>query len=200
MKRFIITLAALFAGLCAQAQFNLGVKAGYAASWIPGTVVYGYETILPHSDFYAGVEADWSFGRNFFVQGELLYAGKGHSDKSEIDGRYNRNLGYLQIPVFAGIKFGSQDQLSLMIGPEFGVLLFSETKEKGQRYNKTDDCNRFNIALGIQMGYMFNDNIGIDLKFDSGLNRTFKKNTLGLQEDRGHNLSVQLGLLYKFEL
>ena len=126
--KILISCALLLSfATAAEAQdFQFGLKGGFAASWLQGTVVTGYEQVVPHNSFYAGAFTTCDFASDFFVQAELLYAGRGHSDRSELLPNYSRSLGYLMVPVFAGYQL--IDNLSLMLGPEFGYLLFSKTK------------------------------------------------------------------------
>ncbi|MCQ2187612.1 MAG: PorT family protein [Bacteroidales bacterium] len=183
----------------ADAQdLQFGVKGGFSASWLKGTVVTGYETVVPHNNFYAGAFASVDVYDDVFVQAELLYAGRGHSDRSEILPDYSRSLGYMMLPVFAGYHF--TDDLSLMLGPEFGYLLFSKTKVGDVSTDTLKDCNRFNVCIAMQLNYMITDNFGVDVKFDWGLNRTFKPGMYaeGVNDD-GRNMAAQIGFCYKFD-
>lgn len=193
-----IALLALSTNLQAQ-TWHFGPKAGYAASWMPGTTINGDEqSILPHSSFYGGFLIDCYFGEMFYAEADIIYAGKGHSDKGGIDVRYSRQLNYLQMPLLFGVSF-ADDQATVAIGPEFGWLMSSTVKRMElPKYKDTESCNRFNIALGLQLEYMISDELGVDLKFDWGLNRTMKHYFDA--NDKGRNLSLQVGVCYKFEL
>lgn len=198
-NRILISCALLLSiGSAVNAQdMQFGVKAGLSASWLQGTVVTGYETVVPHNNFYAGAFASCDVIDGFFLQAELLYAGRGHSDRSEILADYSRNLGYLMLPVFAGYRIGDA---SIMLGPEFGYLLFSKTRVGDTRTDTTADCNRFNICLAMQINYMITDNFGVDVKFDWGLNKTFKPGLYAEGvNDNGRNMAAQIGFCYKFE-
>lgn len=193
-----IALLALSTNLQAQ-TWHFGPKAGYAASWMPGTTINGDEqSILPHSSFYGGFLIDCYFGEMFYAEADIIYAGKGHSDKGGIDVRYSRQLNYLQMPLLFGVSF-ADDQATVAIGPEIGWLMSSTVKRMElPKYKDTESCNRFNIALGLQLEYMISDELGVDLKFDWGLNRTMKHYFDA--NDKGRNLSLQVGVCYKFEL
>lgn len=200
VRYYIAIAAALLLSTAANAQyFEFGVKGGFAASWIINTIVIGDETVLPHNNFYAGAYTTYDASNGFIMQAELLYAGKGHSDHSELRGKYVRNLSYLQVPLFAGYRFYSSNY-TIMAGPEFGYLINSTTITPGQKINSTSECNRFNIALALQTNYMFNDNIGVDVKFSWGANRTFAPNMYAEQvDDYGRNVSVQIGVNWMFD-
>lgn len=201
IRAIILAVAAMLAlSMNLQAQtWHFGPKAGYAASWMPGTTINGDEqSILPHSSFYGGFLIDCYFGEMFYAEADIIYAGKGHSDKGGIDVRYSRQLNYLQMPLLFGVSF-ADDQATVAIGPEIGWLMSSTVKRMElPRYKDTESCNRFNIALGLQLEYMISDELGVDLKFDWGLNRTMKHYFDA--NDKGRNLSLQVGVCYKFEL
>lgn len=200
--RILVVATALSVGtFAADAQTWLGVKGGYAMSWIRGTVLNSTdEKAIPHSNGYGGVYAQYCFDGPWVVQAEILYAGKGHTDKNILTGAiYRRALSYIQVPLFVGIS-GMDDKFNVMLGPELGYLLKSTTHENGEKWNSTDECRRFNIALGLQFNYMFSDNLGADVKFDFGLNKTFVGDYKGIIENKGNNMSVQLGICYRFEL
>lgn len=199
LRNFIISAALMLAATAGYAQdVEFGVKGGLAISWLTNTVVTGLETVYPHNNFYAGGFATINVSDNFIIQPELIYAGKGHSDKSEVLGSYNRRLGYLQVPVYAGYRL-SRKNYTVMAGPEFGYLLNSTTVVNGKPVNTTSECRRFNIALALQTNYMVTDNFGVDVKFDWGMNGTFKPNMYAEKiSDKGRNVSLQIGVCYKF--
>lgn len=205
MKRSFLLIAVLAVCTSASAQsFWIGPKAGLSASWITHTNLDLGDKVVPHNFFDAGLFASYDFGEELMVQAELLYSGKGHTDRNmETDYKYSRHLSYLQMPLLVGYKF-ADERLHIMVGPELGYLLSSRTRsdDPGDRVgDTTDDCNRFNIALAIQFAYYFLPELGVDVKFDFGLNRTFKQDfSYGSFDDKGRNMSLQLGLCYRFEL
>lgn len=209
MKMKNILLAAILFVVCGQfagAQVMLGAKAGIAASWIPGTLKTDpAERSVPHNNFYAGLTSEFMLGDRFCTQVDLLYTAKGYSSVTELPGfkdRYSLNLGYLQLPVLFGVKM-AQNRYTICVGPEFGLNLFSKFagEENGIPYDGDALAltNRFNLALVLQTTYMFTDNLGVDVRFDWGATRTFKQKYEQFRED-GHNMSLMLGLCYKFEL
>ncbi|MCQ2159367.1 MAG: PorT family protein [Bacteroidales bacterium] len=203
MVKFIKCIAAVLAVILlspskADAQIYVGAEVGASISWIRGTVIYGYEQILPHNSAFGGLMAQYWFDSSAIVQAGLIYSGKGHSDTSEIDGKYSRNLSYLQLPLMAGAR-ALDDKFSIMAGPEFGFLVNSTIRSRGKVANSTSDCNRFNLALGFQLAYEVYENLSVELKYDFALTDTFTGKFEGAQ-NTGRNMSVLLGLCYKFEL
>ena len=210
MKRLtaILTLIAAFAlagCLKASAQsFWIGPEAGFNASWITHTIIDPGDKVLPHNNFYAGIKAAYDFGESMIGQMELLYAGKGHTDRNAItDYKYSRNLSYIQLPLLIGYKL-ADEKFHILVGPDFGYLIKSTTKSDDPQDvtgDTTADCNRFNIAAALQLAYYIIPQLGIDIRFDIGLNRTFHQDfSYGPFNDQGRNLSVQLGVCYRFEL
>lgn len=225
MKKAIISaVMAIFAvSFAANAQhgIKIGPKAGLAASWIPGTTLLGNERVMPHTSFYAGVSGEYVFANNVVAQMEVLYAGKGHTDRSYsladasvVTEKYNLEIGYVQIPLFGGYKFFDGD-MSVMVGPEFGIAVLGQTKKtimdltgSGKDVTVKKDVREvirpFNIALALQVSYEFAMGLGVDAKISYGLNKTFKDNMLNAygidRNDKGHNMTFQIGLFYKFEL
>lgn len=217
MKR-ILRIAAVSAALicsasitCSAQSFWIGPKADFSASWITHTVLNPGDMTLPHNGFQAGMMASYDFSEDMMVQAELLYASKGHSDRNTLtDCKYSRNIGYLELPLFFGYKL-DDEKFHIMIGPELAWVLHCQTKEQvlvGSGIQEIpndkakEDCNPFNISLALQFAYYFIPNLGVDLKFDIGLNRTFNKDFAykGKVPDNGHNMGVSLGLVYRFEL
>lgn len=192
LRCLLLCAAVVFSASAAHAQdVRFGVKGGFDASWITNTEIIGDEVVVPHNNFYLGGLVSCDLTDWFYLQGELLYAGKGHSDKSELRGRYSRSLSYLEIPVFAG--FNLIRDFSIAVGPEFGFLMWSRSRTSAGVTKNTSDCNRFNIALALQTCYMVTYNLGIEMKFDWGMNNTFNFG------DRGRNMSIGLGVCYKFD-
>ncbi len=218
-------LMALTAPAGAHTDFKIGPKAGVAASWLPGTSMNANDKVLSHNSFYAGLSGEATFNGLFLVQSELLYTGKGHSDKNYLNGdtdlwmsRYSLELGYIEVPVYLGVKF-MDSQISIMAGPEFGFNVLAKNRttvngeisgygDKGvEKADVRQSVRPFNIGLGLQVSYEFFRGLGIDAKASWGLNRTFRKgmnasgNISGTGTvDKGHNFTIQFGIFYKFAL
>lgn len=197
-RKLMIAAALLVGCITAQAQTQFGIKGGFSASWIVGTVLNGDEVVSPHNNFYAGATASWEIGDIFTLQTELLYAGKGHSDRSTLlNKKYTRTLGYLQLPVMFGVRL-ADDRCTLMLGPEPGYLVYAYKNDYGVESSGKEECNPFNLAAAFQVTYMIIDAVGIDAKFDWGLTRTFSDKYRGIVDDPGHNMSFQIGVCFKF--
>ena len=208
IKHIIVVAAALAMCAGAQAQNSIGLKAGISGGWIQGVVLTPGARVIPHPALYGGVTGTFYVSDNVFAQAELLYAGKGHSEATTVGrlhDKYSLNMGYLQLPAMVGITL-ADGRCSVMAGPEFGLLLHaSDIDNIDGRVSKTnckDICKPFNFAIALQANYMILPNLGVDIKFDWGLTKTFKDEAYKILDIKGnaHNLNVQLGICYRFEL
>lgn len=185
---------------------------------------------LPSVAGYAGVSFEYEFIDDFILQLDAMYVGKGHNHRAEYLGlsydhtwvyKYQVTLGYVQVPLYIGYRF-MDDKISLMVGPEFGVNIYGHSKLQPNADSPKDirprwlptettkadvkkGVNPFNIGIGLQASYMFWEGLGLDLKICWGLNNTFANNDFKFIETKasdfkGHNLTVQFGLSYKFEM
>ena len=200
-RHLIMTGLLLLTGISASAQMELGVKCGFGASWIPHTQLIGYERIMPHNGFSGGLVADYLFDY-VSLQAELLYAAKGHSDRSYQDGKYSRDLNYLNLPLYCGYRI--TDRMTIMAGPELGYLLSCDVRQDDDKWDGKSDCYPFNIGIAAQFNFMITDHFGFDVKGYYGLSKTFSvpyTTPDGVEhEDKGRNAGFQISLCYKFEL
>lgn len=202
MKKILISLLLILvsAGAFAQAEFAVGAKGGLAGNFMPQTTVDLDDTVLPNLGFYGGVFGTVRTSDFCGFQLELLYARKGVCTKGEMfKNRFKRNIHYIDIPVLYSMRL-LDDRFFVMAGPEFGFALGSEITNyvdgepiKTKDPAAADALNVFNVGVAVQASYLVFDNLGVDLKFDHGLTRTFKD-----AGDKGRNLSVQVGLSYFF--
>lgn len=199
MKKHLATITLVFlVGTAAFSQdFNLGIKGGVAANWMPGTVIDGFDRPTTNVGFYGGLTGDLNFDGSAFIRMEALYARKGVSTNSDITGKYSRNISYIQVPVLAGFKL-SDDRFRVMVGPEFGFCVGEKIKignDAGFDPASSGKASPFNLAIALQTTYLIAGNLGVDVKFDYGLTRTLKDT---FTKDNGRNMSLQIGLSYLF--
>lgn len=192
------------AGASAQDEWEFGVKGGIALNMMPGTTIDAGDRYQANFGFQGGAYAAFYISDMWIAQLEILYSRKGvstinHAGEELLGGSaltFTRNIHYLQMPLLFGFHSLFNDKVKLMIGPELGVYLGNEVISNYVSPYSLDDyeCNPLNLGLGLQATYYVIDCLGIDLKFDFGLTRTFKDSTA----DRGHNSAVQLGVSYRF--
>lgn len=198
MKKFFLTaiLALVCVGAFAQDGPSFGLKAGIGGNFIPGTTILPDDNVLPNFGFYGGAAYYLPLGGVTGLQAELLYARKGIMTKGEtFENKYIRNIHYLELPVLFSVAL-ADGRYRVMVGPEFGYALGTYVKNSAGKRDpaSADALNRFNVGGVLQTIYLITDNLGLDLKFDVGINRTFAS-----EYDKGHNMSVQIGLSYFFD-
>lgn len=200
-KLSVIAVLSLLMGTVAFGQdFNLGIKGGVAANWMPGTIIDVFDRPNTNVGFYGGVTGSLDFDGSFFIQVEALYVRKGISTNSDASGKFSRNIPYIQLPLLAGFKL-SDDRFRIMVGPEFGFNIGdnikSDTPVDLSLYGKPAP---FNLALAIQTTYLIAGNLGVDVKFDYGLTKTFQlpEDIKASIKESGRNMSLQIGLCYIF--
>ena len=203
--RILIALAlalAMGAGAFAQETPDFGVKAGIAGNWMPGTFIDADDVVVPNFGFYGGAFVSQDFSDFFFGQVELLYSRKGVSTHKLVNTavKYSRQIHYLQLPILVGMRF-ADERLSLMLGPEFGYCLGTKVYDGNAVLpdpSSMGNVRPFNFAIALQSCYWITENLGLDLKGDFGVTPTMKDAQVKDVKDRGHNLSIQIGLSYRF--
>jgi len=203
-KTLVATLMALIMGASASAQdmLDFGLKGGIALNMMPWTTAIPYDEFQPNIGFQAGGFGSFYLSDNILGQIELLYSRKGvrtvnHS--TEIAGldkmTYTRNINYIQIPVLIGWYSLFDNKLELMTGPELGICLGSKIKANyDDPVAEALDLNTFNLAWALQSTYFILDSLGVDVKLEYGITKTFRPEA----NDRGHNAAFQLGICYRF--
>lgn len=198
-KRIILlTVLALVMGTTASAQdFRFGVKAGVSSNWMPGTWLDYGDRNVGNFGFYGGVAGTLDLSDSFFGQAELLFARKGVTTKNNILGKYSRNISYIQLPLLFGVKFGG-DNGRVMVGPEFGYCVGNHVVSDVYNPASIGTVRPFNLAIALQVGCFITDNLSVDFKADMGLTKTMQNAIVKDTEDRGRNVSINLGLSWFF--
>jgi len=204
---FATTLAlAMGAGVAsAQEEWEFGVKGGFALNMMPHTTVTAFDQFKANIGFQGGVYGAVYLSDLLIGQVELLYSRKGvstinHAGETAFGGaalKYARNIHYIQVPVLIGFHSFLDDRLKVMLGPELNVCVGNDivaNYDDPAFMNDDYELCPVNLGFGLQSTYYLTESLGIDLKFDFGVTRTFKKET----DDKGHNTAVQLGLSYRF--
>ncbi len=125
----------------------------------------------------------------------------GGSSSQEYESKYS--FTYLSAPVMAEVKVS--DQLTLMAGPEFNVLLAASVKESGygSSSEKTDiKDNSVKTGIGVQAGIKYtipNSPLALQLIYDQRLSRLNEKNEeyypgSSYESPAWHMKSIQLGV------
>ena len=192
------------AGASAQSEWEFGIKGGVALNMMPKTTLDPYDQFKANFGFQGGAYTCVYLSDFLMGQLELQYSRKGIStvnygergSSGKTTFEYKRNIHYLQLPVLFGFYSLVDDKLRLMLGPEFNVYLGDTVKANYVSIFESEDyqVSPFNLGLAAQATFFLTEFLGLDVKFDYGLTRTFKAST----NDRGHNFAVQMGLSYRF--
>lgn len=195
---------ALCASASAQTSYDFGVKGGVSVNMMPGTTALVLDEFEPCIGYQGGLFSTFYLSDNIVSQVELLYARKGVrtvNHTPEVAGGskdiYARHIHYLQLPLLIGWDSVGGTSLRVVTGPELGYCLGSKIRTNTPATIFEDEdfmLNDFNLAWAAQATYFVTAALGIDVKFDYGITRTFKKST----GDNGHNAGLQVGLCYRF--
>jgi len=203
LRKVIFTIAlalSLSAGAYAQSPFQFGIKAGGSLNMMPWTTLDVGDRAVVNGGFYGGGYAAALVSDYCFLQADLMYARKGVSTRSEIQGDYSRNISYIQLPVYVGIDIGGHDRWRAMTGPGLGIYLGDSVKYSSPGAHPSsvnNECQPLNLFWALQGNVAITDALLFEIRADIGLTRTFKSGGL-LNDDKGRNASVSFGLVYRF--
>jgi hypothetical protein len=193
-KRFVILLI-LFINYSGYSQVSFGAKSGINIATTKGLIAYPKNRI----GWYAGGFATIPFSKKFFLQPELLYSSKGHRSNGLIgDSKMNTRLSYLNAPILLGYKIDRKTSLSF--GPAIGYLASAHIAVSN---NEILDVSKnyppkFDVSLLIGLNYLIKKNIGIEARYDYGLNTLYSIDAVGnrYSNTKGANRVFQIGIKY----
>lgn len=187
-------------GAFAQDALDFGIKGGLSLNMMPWTTLDVGDRALVNLGFYGGGYVAVDVSDYWFIQADVMYARKGVSTRSEIQGDYSRNIGYLQIPLYIGWDITGSNDWRVMTGPGLGVYLGDSVNysSPGEHPSSVgNECQPFNFFWALQGNYAITDSLLFEFRADVGITRTFKSGGL-LTDDKGRNASVSFGLCYRF--
>lgn len=177
--------------------------------------------------FNAGVFVNVPLSEKFALQPEVLYNQMGAksvvSDNEVSNGSttvrtkqdYTTTLNYISVPLMLQMK--PAHNFYVEAGPEFSYFL--DGKYKGETTTSTtvsgttttqtlsasesinkDDIKKFNVGLGVGLGYYFTPNLGINARYVNSLTHIYNNSdaVTDAQKNINTNRVFQLGLNYKF--
>ena len=112
----------LLSGLDAPNE-GIGIKAGVNFANLHGSDKDILGEVSGHTNFHAGVFAQFAFGEFFSIQPEVLFSRKGYV-RNDSTFRFN----YFDVPVLA--VFNITDNFSVHLGPQVGIMIAA--KEEGR--------------------------------------------------------------------
>lgn len=168
MKKIILFLVIVLVPAFAIAQkgtFKAGVVGGFNASQIDGDLLAGYNKLGLHAGGTVAVQ----IAERWRPSIEVLFSQQGSrssADETLIYGAYTRySFDYVEIPLMmnyvdggfmlnAGLSFSRMVRLRELTVDEVDLI-----DVEGENINK----NNFSMLAGI--GYFFNENIGVELRY-----------------------------------
>jgi outer membrane protein with beta-barrel domain len=154
--------------------------------------------------WYAGCMADIDINRQFFFQPGLSYSLRGYHRNADALGNPSANIGYnyLSAPLLIGYK--PVKNLSLLLGPEPGYMLFARSHSGGSTYNFTRNVNyRFNVDATAGAALSITGKFAIETRIVWGLTPLYRvmyvdQSGADLETtNTGRNRVLQVGLTYR---
>ena len=169
----------------AQAQnTNFGIKAGYNSSSVQISNSSDFDS---KSGLHAGGFAHIHISSHFAVQPELMLSCQGAER-----GNTRLKLNYINVPVLA--QYMINDGFRLQTGPQIGFLVSAKQKIGDVEIDIDDVYDAVDIAWSFGAGYIFSSGVGVDLRYNIGLN-----NISDDESFKAKNRVLQAGLFYQFK-
>jgi hypothetical protein len=198
MKKLVLAVTLLVAGVTNAQDIKFGVKGGLNISSLNGGDAY-YGSYGSKIGFHVGGLAEVKINDKFSVQPEVLLSSKG-TDYNYGLGFYGLgttskvNLLYVDLPVM--VKFYPIPHLSAELGPNVGVLV-SAKNVGNTTVDVKNDYNSVDFGMNIGAGYELKQGIMFQLRYNIGLADVSKDFTSGYNyTDKNSVLSLSVG--YKF--
>ena len=189
-KLFTILCATLISiGVFAQAQF--GATAGLNMS----NVVGDGESLGMKMGMHIGASASIPFSDAMSLKTGALYSMKGASDSEDgIDMTWA--LSYIEIPL--NLSFAVSDQMHVMVGPYFGILMGANMKAVYDgttlfEQDGTDGMAAMDIGINLGAGFDVSDAISINTGYQLGLTSLDEEG-----DGDARNSNIHIGLTYSF--
>lgn len=184
MKKILLTAAAAvmcIASVSAQG-FDWGFKGGLNLA-----TVTKIDNANMKPTFYVGAFANFNVIDDILdIQPEVLYSRQGFKD-----GDLYARLNYINIPILA--KLHLIDNLTLDLGPQFGIMLNSKAKAKinGTTIKSDiDGMKNFDVSFAMGLSYRIIPALDVNTRYNLGLTK------LNDDWDKAKNGVVQIGVGY----
>jgi hypothetical protein len=183
-KNIVLLAAAIFSIISLKAQqTHFGIKGGLN---IASVEVKDGDDYNSKAGIHFGGLAHIHVSKHFAVQPELVFSMQGGKD-----GDFKLNLNYINLPVLA--QYMANDGFRLQTGPQIGFNVGAESKLGNVEVDISDDINTIDLAWVFGASYLFPQGIGIDARYNLGLNNINETDTF-VEKNR----VFQVGLFYQF--
>ncbi|UOY08959.1 PorT family protein [Muricauda sp. SCSIO 64092] len=162
--------------------------AGSASSFFGG----GSEEAIP--GFFIGASLDTPLNSKLSAQTGLRFSTKGSKTTIDNLGSIKTRLTYIDIPL--QLRYPIRPKFTVQGGLQPSILLGANEKSEVNgdttEQDVKDNYKGFDLAATLGVGYIFNDNLSVQLGYDHGF--------LNLEEQQGFgdvkNRVIRLGVLY----
>lgn len=188
MKKVLLVVAILVAGVAVQAQVKFGVKAGANLSMWGGDDVP--DEAKSKFGFHAGALANIPVSSMFSVQPEVLFSNEGA--KFEEGGESaNYNLNYINIPVL--FQYNNPSGFYAETGPQIGLLMSAKVKFDGESTDVKELFKGSNFSWAIGAGYKMPSGFGIGVRYNLGLGNIVDEDDADIKQS-----NFGIGVTYTF--
>lgn len=144
--------------------------------------------------FYIGAFYNHSLSEKFSVQPEIIFSQQGAKESGKgIDMELRANV--MNIPLLA--KYNIVDGLSVLAGPQLGILLSADLEAKVNGDTNTEDykdkMKGLDFSTNVGLEYLHTSGVGISASYIYGLSRVFKNS-----DSKEKNSVFQIGVIYRF--
>ena len=217
-RKLILFLAIItFSISTSYAQFGFGLKLGGASTTLTG-IGSNVENFVPtpKMHFIGGGVINYSIGRRFALQTEIMYSGKGSAIQYYEENSVGRGfveldmrLGYLSVPLLLQFKMGDRDSyfhfdagivFSQLVHNKFtGTIKYEDDKGNEisiEDYSLENDPNEQDMGYSFGIGLVANG-LMFDFTYEMGIRDVFPPGDNGLKI-RSRSFRVSVGYIFKY--
>lgn len=190
---FILTVGCL-EQVTAQKKVNeYAIKAGL--SYNSMNFKAGYPSTSTSNSFkpgwYAGAALNIPLSQTFALEPQYLYSMMKGEDKTRQE---DYTLHYLSLPVYLHITL--TDRLSLLGGPEFGLLIRAQQRSQGTVSNITHDTEERSISAVGGFAFRITESLYADARYVHGFNHIGLGQRSAVREFKWRRLEIGLSLRF----
>lgn len=194
--KFTLLLSGLLFTISAIAQKpSYGIKFGVNnAKWGIGEPTATFQNKF-RVGLVSGVNVDLPVSGQVTLQSELLYSMFGSTfSKNSQYAKYKVN--YLLLPVMA--KYNLDNGLSLMAGPQFGLLTSAKSEIDGEKNDFKDAMKKTDLFFVIGADYKMHNGMVLGFRYQHGLTNTETDADVNFIKNRAFSLTATYKLKHSF--
>lgn len=134
---------------------------------------------------------------------QVLYTQKGGNIKESVpvgdliyQAATKTQINYIDVPLLIGYKASSS--LTFTLGPQASFVLSQKTviRDAGISYTDTDGLHKFLIGGNVGAGYMFNNNVGVNVNYVIDFQHIAQREGLLNVQERNSGFALTLSYLF----